>query len=86
MKKRDFLKNLSLAVLGPSYINSALVACADEAAETPVNVLSSKEDFWLKVRGDYKLKPDYISVTYGAGGTSQSRTVEITKRIKNINS
>ncbi|WP_028856339.1 methylenetetrahydrofolate reductase [NAD(P)H] [Psychrilyobacter atlanticus] len=32
-----------------------------------------------------ELKPDYISVTYGAGGTSQSRTVEITKRIKNIN-
>lgn len=32
-----------------------------------------------------KLKPDYISVTYGAGGTSQGRTVEITKRIKNIN-
>ncbi|MGB6129468.1 MAG: methylenetetrahydrofolate reductase [NAD(P)H] [Psychrilyobacter sp.] len=32
-----------------------------------------------------KLKPDYISVTYGAGGSSQDRTVEITKRIKNIN-
>lgn len=32
-----------------------------------------------------ELKPDYISVTYGAGGTSQSRTVEITNRIKNIN-
>ncbi|MEI6858113.1 methylenetetrahydrofolate reductase [NAD(P)H] [Psychrilyobacter sp.] len=32
-----------------------------------------------------ELKPDYISVTYGAGGTTQSRTVEITKRIKNIN-
>jgi len=31
------------------------------------------------------LKPDYISVTYGAGGTTQGRTVEITKRIKNVN-
>ena len=32
-----------------------------------------------------ELKPDYISVTYGAGGTTQDRTVEISNRIKNIN-
>jgi len=31
-----------------------------------------------------KLKPDYISVTYGAGGTTRGRTVEIASRIKNI--
>ncbi|MGL5639791.1 MAG: methylenetetrahydrofolate reductase [NAD(P)H] [Cetobacterium sp.] len=31
-----------------------------------------------------KLKPDFISVTYGAGGTSRGRTVEIASRIKNI--
>ena len=28
------------------------------------------------------LKPDFISVTYGAGGTAQSNTVEISSRIK----
>lgn len=31
-----------------------------------------------------KLKPDFISVTYGAGGTTRGRTVEIASRIKNI--
>lgn len=31
-----------------------------------------------------KLKPDYISVTYGAGGSTRGRTVEIASRIKNI--
>ena len=31
------------------------------------------------------LKPDFISVTYGAGGTAQGRTAEITSRIKNVN-
>lgn len=29
------------------------------------------------------LNPDYISVTYGAGGTSKDRTVEIASKIKN---
>ncbi|HHW61407.1 MAG TPA: methylenetetrahydrofolate reductase [NAD(P)H], partial [Syntrophomonadaceae bacterium] len=28
------------------------------------------------------LKPDYISVTYGAGGGKQGRTVEIASRIR----
>lgn len=31
------------------------------------------------------LKPDYISVTYGAGGSQKGRTLEIASRIKNVN-
>lgn len=30
------------------------------------------------------LKPDYISVTYGAGGSQKGRTLEIATRIKNL--
>ena len=65
MKKRDFLKNISLAVFGAPFYGSALVSCSNEAAKTPVDKLASSEDFWLKVRQDYKLKPDYINLESG---------------------
>lgn len=65
MKKRDFLKNMSIAVLGAPFYGSALVSCSNEAAKTPVDKLASSEDFWLKVRQDYKLKPDYINLESG---------------------
>lgn len=65
MKKRNFLKNMSLAVLGAPFYGSALVSCSNEAAKTPVDKLASNEDFWLKVRQDYKLKPDYINLESG---------------------
>lgn len=65
MEKRDFLKNLSLAVLGAPFYGSALASCADEASKTPANKLASKSDFWLKIRQDYKLKPDYINLESG---------------------
>ena len=35
------------------------------------------------IEGFKKLSPDYISVTYGAGGSQQGRTVEIASRLKN---
>jgi selenocysteine lyase/cysteine desulfurase len=65
MKKRDFLKNMSIAVLGAPFYGSALASCSNEAAKTPVDKLASSEDFWLKVRQDYKLKPDYINLESG---------------------
>jgi len=30
-----------------------------------------------------ELKPDFISVTYGAGGSAKDRTIEIASKIKN---
>lgn len=65
MKKRDFLKNMSLAVLGAPFYGSALASCMEEAANTPAKDLATKDDFWLKIRQDYKLKPDYINLESG---------------------
>jgi methylenetetrahydrofolate reductase (NADPH) len=44
----------------------------DEGQETLRNTLEVLKDD----------QPDYVSVTYGAGGTTRNRTVEITKSIK----
>src|ERR687895_533543 len=44
----------------------------DEGQETLRNTLEVLKDD----------QPDYVSVTYGAGGATRNRTVEITKTIK----
>lgn len=51
----------------------------------PPNKKFPVENIYKTIDELAKLNPDYISVTYGAGGTTQDRTVEITNRIKNIN-
>lgn len=65
MKKRDFLKTVSLAVLGAPFYGSALAAHAKEAALTPPDELALNTDFWSKIRQDYKLKPAYINLESG---------------------
>lgn len=65
MKKRDFIKNMSLAVLGAPFYGSALASCMEEAANTPAKELATNDEFWLKIRQDYKLKPDYINLESG---------------------
>ncbi len=65
MKKRDFLKNLSLAVVGAPFYGSAMVSSLGEVSQIPADQLASHDDFWLAVRRDYKLKPEYINLESG---------------------
>jgi len=41
------------------------------------------ETLFESIEGFKKLSPDFISVTYGAGGSQRGRTAEIASRIKN---
>ncbi|NLB78632.1 MAG: methylenetetrahydrofolate reductase [NAD(P)H], partial [Clostridiaceae bacterium] len=41
------------------------------------------DSLFSSIEGFKKLSPDYISVTYGAGGSQRGRTVEIASKLKN---
>ena len=42
---------------------------------------ASAEQLWTAIRRLEQAEPTFVSVTYGAGGTTQDRTVAITERI-----
>lgn len=51
----------------------------------PPNEIYSLEEVFNVIDKLAELKPDFISVTYGAGGATRGRTVEIASKIKNEN-
>ena len=65
MDKRAFIKNLGIvgAAAQLSFTNLKQAVAAVENASP--DDLASDEDFWLKVRGDYRIKPDYINLENG---------------------
>lgn len=65
MNKREFIKKMSLATIATPLFASALTSCVSEVSEVPVKELAGNADFWLKVRSDYVLKPEYINLESG---------------------
>ncbi len=65
MNKRTFLKNTSLLGLASLSGFSALGNVMDTIGDMPPAEASKSDDFWLEVRGQYKLKPDYINLENG---------------------
>jgi selenocysteine lyase/cysteine desulfurase len=65
MDRRAFLKGTTLASLAAplllSQVQQAVAAVSGKSAEA----LAQDEGFWRSVRGDYRLKPDYINLENG---------------------
>ncbi len=56
---------MSLAVIGAPFYGSAMATSLEGIAKIPADMVAHNEDFWLKVRQDYKLKPEYINLESG---------------------
>ena len=65
MNKREFLKNVSLAAVGLPLIRTSFSTSLNTLKHLSPNQIATEENFWLQVRKDYSLKPDYINLESG---------------------
>ena len=86
MDKRSFLKNVGLmSVAMPlNFIHLQQVVASVNHLD-PVDV-ASDEDFWMKVRDDYDLKPDYINLENGYYCFMPRQTMDhLAAHMRNVN-
>ncbi len=65
MDKRSFIKNFGIMSAAMTVSFTRLQEAVAAVENVPLSALAGDEDFWLKVRGDYEIKPDYINLENG---------------------
>jgi len=65
MNKRTFLKSAALAGTSLPFTLSALAERLARFSDLPATTLATDDNFWLAIRGGYRLKPDYINLENG---------------------
>jgi len=65
MDKRSFLKNIGMMSLAMPLNFAHVHAAVASVRHLGSSQVASDEDFWMKVRGDYDIKPDYINLENG---------------------
>lgn len=65
MDKRTFIKNSGLLGISGILGKSGLIDVIRNISSTAAEDLAGQEDFWMKIRNDYILKPDYINLENG---------------------
>lgn len=86
MKKRTFLKGLALAGLTTPFSRNGMAGLIEKAGQIPAEQLAADDDFWTAIRGNYRLKPDYINLESGYYNIlPQSLLEKYLKHIREIN-
>jgi selenocysteine lyase/cysteine desulfurase len=86
MDKRSFLKNAGLMSLALPLNFVQLQQAVASVEHLDLADVASDEDFWLKVRGDYDLKPDYINLENGYYCFMPRQTMDhLIEHMRNVN-
>lgn len=65
MNKRTFIKHFTLGCMSSTLFLEQISALAQSVAHLSPQDVAQDEDFWLKIRSGYRLKPDYINLEGG---------------------
>jgi selenocysteine lyase/cysteine desulfurase len=86
MDKRSFLKNVGMLGLAAPLTFIQLEQAVAGVKNIDPTEVAGDEDFWLKVRGDYAIKPDYINLENGYYCFMPKQTMDRTiEHLRNIN-
>ncbi|GJM31391.1 MAG: hypothetical protein DHS20C18_03920 [Saprospiraceae bacterium] len=76
MTKRNFLQHFTLGGIAVTPFFRKLEDLMLSVEHISPDDLAANEDFWLKIRADYRLKPDYINLENGYYCISPQETLE----------
>ena len=65
MKKRQFIKDVLLTTMAAPLGMAGMAQSFKQKENVPATVLAKEEDFWLTIRNQYLLKPEYINLENG---------------------
>jgi len=86
MDKRSFLKGVGMMSLAAPLTFIQLEKAVAGIKGLDLSTVASDEDFWLRVRGGYDLKPDYINLENGYYCFMPRETMERTiEHLRHIN-
>ncbi|MDX1629861.1 MAG: aminotransferase class V-fold PLP-dependent enzyme [Fulvivirga sp.] len=86
MDKRSFLRNLSALSLGVPVSFSSVNTLIKEVEHISPRSLATDENLWARIRGEYKLKPDYINLESGYYCIMPEPTLEyFIKQVREVN-
>ena len=77
MDKRKFLKSLGLLSAASITAANGMDKWINDFAHVTAEELAQEETFWMGIRGNYKLKPDYINLENGYYCILPQETLEI---------